>query len=95
MFRCRVVRYVCEDEEWSYGDDGIRIVHGVHWDLEKVDREPAGRLDILYTKLDRLWCKPQGEIERSDRFDERDSEAGGVDERRASMTPRAVLRLSS
>jgi hypothetical protein len=56
-------------------------------------------LDILYTTLDRLWCKARGEVEPFDHLDEIwvcIGEEGGADERRrASMTPRAVLGLSS
>ena len=58
-------------------------------------------MDVLYTMLNRLWCKARGEVEPFDHFDETwvciGLEEGGADERRrrASTTPRAVLRLSS
>jgi len=53
---CGVVGAVCEDEEWR-GCGGCGIAHGVNWDMQKVERVPAGPLDVLDIMLDRLGAR--------------------------------------
>ena len=66
---CGVVGTICEYEE-RYASAGGGIVHGVNWDLEKMEGDSSRPLHVPYTTLNCIWCKTRGEVERFDQFDE-------------------------